>query len=417
MRTHRLRWWVATLLLASLAVLAVQPALALVALETKLVASDAAYSDHFGAGIANGVAVSGDTMVAGAYLDDHGGGVDAGSAYVFVRSMGLWTQEAKLVASDAAPNDLFGQSVSIDGDVIAVGSFMDDDRGSHSGSVYVYRRSGGVWTQEAKLTASDGADGDELGISVAIFGNTLVAGAAWSDARGADSGAVYVYRWNGSGWVQEAKLVPSDGIAGDLFGRSVALNGDTVVAGALLADAPAVDSGAAYVFRWNGTAWVQEAKLLASDGSKEDYFGFSASVYGDTAVVGAYRWGPGNSERGAAYVFRRSGTVWAQESKLTPADGTPQALFGRSVSIYGERVVIGSPAAVNGGVRTGAAYLFSRAGTVWTQELRLVASDGASNDRYGEAVSSYGNTVGVGAPQNAPFGIPFAGAAYMYDLT
>ena len=174
--------------------------MALIATETKLTASDAAAGDRFGGRLSNSLSVSGDTLVVGAYLADVVG-IDSGAAYVFDRNGGTWTEQVKLVPSDAASKDLFGQAVSLDGDAIIVGSFFDDDLGSHSGSAYIFRGSGSVWSEEAKLLASDGAEADQFGFSASISGNVVVVGAPFDDDAGLDSGSAYIYRWNGTSWV------------------------------------------------------------------------------------------------------------------------------------------------------------------------------------------------------------------------
>jgi hypothetical protein len=171
-----------------------------------------------------------------------------GSAYVFTRSGSTWTQQAKLTASDAAAGDLFGDPVSVSGDTAVVGAYGNDDAGSWSGSAYVFTRSGGVWTQQAKLTASDAAADDWFGISVSVSGDTAVVGSDWDDDAGRNSGSAYVFKRNGSTWTQQAKLTASDAAEGDWFGVSVSVWGDTAVVGSSFDDDAGLYSGSAYVF-------------------------------------------------------------------------------------------------------------------------------------------------------------------------
>ncbi len=399
--------------LAALGMVATVLAAVTVTSETKINSSDAAADDLFGR-VSNSLAVSGLTAVVGAYRADTPAGVNTGAAYVFTKSGSAWSQEAKLVASDAAANDLFGQAVAIEGDVVVIGSYLDDDAGSRSGSAYVFRKVLGVWVQEAKLTASDAAEADQFGFSATLSGNVAVIGANFNDDLGVDSGSAYVFRWNGAAWVQEAKLLPSDGAAGDQFGGSVAISGNVVIVGAAFANTADTDAGAVYVFRWNGTSWVQEAKLQASDGAQNDWFGFSASVDGDTALVGAFKVRPNNT--GAAYVFRWNGIAWTQEAKLQASDKRKQDSFGFSVDVVGDLAVIGASLG-DGNVRdTGAVYVFQRSGTTWTQEAKLKAFDGQQTDYFGEAVSIYGTTAIVGAPRDDNFGAE-SGSAYIYELS
>jgi len=213
-----------------------------------------------------------------------------------VRALYRSTQQAKLLASDGAGGDLFGWSVSVSGDTAVIGAWWDDDSGTNSGSAYVFRFNGWSWVQQAKLLPSDGAAGDDFGLSVSVSGDTAVIGARFDDDNDPNSGSAYVFRYSGSSWVQQAKLLAADGAAGDNFGLSVSVSGDTAVIGA-----PQDDDylGSGYVFRLNGLSWIQEAKLLGDDGPGYDHLGCSVSVSGDTTLVGA----PGVFGLGSAYVF------------------------------------------------------------------------------------------------------------------
>jgi hypothetical protein len=228
---------------------------------------------------------------------------------VFTRAAGAWTQQAKLVASDGAAGDQFGFSVALDGDTVVIGAFRDDDKGSDSGSAYVFTRAGSGWTQQAKLVASDGAAGDQFGWSVALDGDTAVIGARLDDDKGIDSGSAYVFTRAGGAWTQQAKLVASDGAAGDQFGFSVALDGDTAVIGAFGDDDNGSDSGSAYVFTRAGSGWSETLKLLASDGKAFDLLGYyngAVDISGSTVLAGAPLHDladPVRTDAGAAYVF------------------------------------------------------------------------------------------------------------------
>jgi len=224
----------------------------------KLLASDAAAGDSFG----SSVSVSGDTAVIGAPWDDHASGAYAGSAYVFVLSGGVWTQQAKLTASDAAAYDWFGVSVAVSGDTAVIGSALGDlAGGTDAGSAYVFVRSSGVWTQQAKLTAADAAADDNFGISVSVSADTALIGACGDEhAGGAYAGSAYVFVRSGGVWTQQAKLLASDAAAYDLFGVSVAVSSDTAVIGSHRDDhAGGADAGSAYVFVRSGGVWTQQA--------------------------------------------------------------------------------------------------------------------------------------------------------------
>jgi len=363
----------------------------------KLVASDGAAGDKFGCS----VSVSGDVAVVGAWGDDDNG-PSSGSAYVYRWDGTSWAQEPnKLLASDGASSDVFGNSVSVSGDVAVVGAYGDDDKGDMSGSAYVFRWNGTSWAQEPnKLLASDGAASDYFGSSVSVSGEVAVVGAFLDDnANGTTAGSAYVFRWNGTSWVEQRKLVASDGAAGDEFGYSVSVSGNVVVVGACKDDDNGSNSGSAYVFRWNGTSWVEEPnKLLASDGALVDYFGNSVSVSGDVAVVGAAYDDDNGSYSGSAYVYRWDGTSWAQEpNKLLASDGAADDYFGYSVSVSGDVVVGGARGDDDKGDMFGSAYVYRWNGTSWVEQPKLLASDGAADDAFGYSVSVSGNVAVVGA--------------------
>ncbi len=388
--------------------------------EQKLVASDgssdgAAY-DWFGIS----VSVSGDTAVVGAYGDDVGGNANQGSAYVFVRTGGVWDEQQKLVASDGAANDYFGISVSVSGDTAVVGAAGDDIGAiSDQGSAYVFVRTGGVWSEQQKLVASDGAVYDRFGVSVSVSGNTAVVG-AYADYVGGnlDQGSAYVFVRSGGVWSEQQKLVAPDGTANDYFGISVSVSGDTAVVGAYWDDAGAnANQGSAYVFVRNGGVWSEQQKLVASDGAAGDYFGVSVSVSGDTAVVGArYDDVGANMSQGSAYVFVRSGGVWSEQQKLTASDGATGDGFGISVSVSGDTAVVGAYGdSVGANTSQGSAYVFVRNGGVWSEQQKLVAPDGAAYDDFGYSVSVSGDTVVVGAYWDDVGANAGQGSAYLFS--
>ena len=315
----------------------------------KLLASDGAAGGAFG----HSVSISGNTAVVGAYNDGYRG---TGAAYVFERIGGVWIQTAKLLASDGAAGDAFGFSVSISGDTAITGAHGDDDRGrQYSGSAYVFERIGGVWTQVAKLLASDGAAGDAFGHAVSISGDTAVVGALADGDLGAYSGSAYVFERAGGVWTQTAKILAADGTASDCFGFSVSISGDTAVVGACYDDDLADRSGSAYVFGKVGGVWTQIAKLLAPDGAAGDQFGCSVSINVGAVVVGACYDDDLADRSGSAYVFKNVGGVWTQVAKLLASDGAAEDYFGTAVSISDETSLIG---ARGDELLTGSAYVF-----------------------------------------------------------
>jgi uncharacterized protein (DUF2345 family) len=324
----------------------------------KLTASDGAASDNFG----NAVAISGDTVVVGAYGDDS----YKGSAYVFVKPDTGWTDtstfNAKLTASDGETYDYFGDGVAISGDTVVVGARGDDDKGSVSGSAYVFVKPDTGWATtnafDAKLTASDGAATAEFSRqAVAISGDTVVVG-----ARGDNSytGSAYVFVKPDTGWADteafNAKLTASDGEASDYFGYAVAISGDTVVVGASGDDS---NKGSAYVFVKPDTGWAtntQDAKLTATNRADNDRFGYAVALSGDTVVVGEFG---DNSSKGSTYVFVKPDGGWATtnafDAKLTASDGAANDFFGYAVAISGDTMVVG---AYKDDSSKGSAYIF-----------------------------------------------------------
>lgn len=364
----------------------------------KLIAEDGAAGDDFG----QSVAVSGDTVVVGAYRDNVGGNQGQGSAYVFIKNGTVWTQQAQLAAASGASLDAFGSGVAIEGETIVVGAgFADVNGNADQGSAYIFTRSGTVWTQQARLAASDGGAGDTFGYDVDISGNTIIVSAAGDTIGGNQSqGAAYIFVGSGAAWTEQAKLTAADGAAQDQFGYSVDISGDTALVGAGSDTVGANQAqGSAYIFVRNGTAWTQQAQLVAADGAALDFFGRAVALSNDTAVVGAsnYRVNA-NRGQGAAYVFVRSGAAWTLQSRLTAADGEMSDQFGFSVAIEGDTIVAGANADdIGANSNQGSAYVFTRSGASWTQRQRLTADDGAASDIFGSSVSIGGNDIIVGA--------------------
>jgi uncharacterized protein (DUF2345 family) len=380
--------------------------------EAKLTASDGAANDLLG----YSVAISGDTVAAGAPRAMVGSNSYQGAAYVFVKPGGGWastsTFHAKLTASDGAGYDFFGTSVAISGDTVVVGA-PDATIGSalYQGAAYVFVKPVAGWAStssfDAKLAASDGAVSDTFGTSVAISGGTIVAAAPGSNSS---QGAAYVFVEPGTGWAStstfDAKLTASDA-SNDQLGYSVAISGDTVVAATPYATIGSnSEQGAAYVFVEPETGWTsatQTAKLTASDGEVSDQLGYSVAISGDAVVAGApFAMIGSNSEQGAAYVFVEPGTGWTgatQTAKLTASDGASGNQLGISVAISGDTVAAGAPGAtiIAPIWAQGAAYVFVKPGTGWastsTFDAKVAASDGAPWNQLGNSVAISGDTV------------------------
>ena len=376
--------------------------------QNKLLASDGAAYNHFG----SSVSIDGDYAIIGAYRDDDNGNF-SGSAYIFIRSGSSWTQQAKFLASDGQAGDEFGYSVSIDGDYAIVGARYEDYNGEDSGSAYIFLRTGSAWTHQAKLTGLNGEADDEFGCSVSINGDCAIVGSRYDDDNGVDSGSAYMFTRYGSVWIHEAKLLASDGQAGDEFGCSVSIDGDYAIIGAYLEDGSAVDSGSAYIFIRSGSTWTEQAKLLALDGVTYDYFGRSVSIDGDYAIVGAYGDDDNGDRAGSAYIFTRSGSTWTEQAKLLASDGALIDYFGLSVSIDGDYAIIGAYHDDDNGDWSGSAYVFTRSGSTWTEQSKLTASDGETGDEFGCSVSIDGDYAIIGASFDNDNGVS-SGSAYIY---
>jgi hypothetical protein len=434
-------------------------------LQQKLTASDGVDGDYLG----TSVAISEDTIVAGAPGDDTGSNLDQGSVYVFVRSGATWSQQQKLTASNGAASDWFGSSVGISGDTLIAGAARGytADVPNQQGSAYVFVRSGSTWSEQQKLTAGNG-EREHFGNSVAISGDTAVVGADYGDiGANENQGAAYVFVRNGDNWSQQQKLSASDGMTFEYFGKAVAISGDAIVVGAFADDIGAnAEQGSAYVFFRNGTAWSEQQKLTASDGAANDVFGYSVAISGDTVVVGAPRewdllspsavyvfatWGEqqklsapdwaandlfglsvaisgntavvgaylddigANINQGSAYVFLRSVNSWSFQQKLIASDGAASDGFGSSVAISGDTAIVGSSFDdVGANSNQGSAYVFVRSGNSWSQQQKLIVSDGATSDYFGASVAIDGETVVVGAFRDDVGADADQGSAYVF---
>jgi uncharacterized repeat protein (TIGR01451 family) len=377
---------------------------------------DSAADDQFG----YTVAVSGDTALIGAPGDDVGSNQLQGAAYVFVRVADTWTLQAQLVAGDAGVNDGFGFSIALRGDTALVGA-QTHDVGANidQGAAYVFVRSGGVWTQQAKLMASNPGASDYFGSAVALDEDAALIGAPLDDVgASANFGSATVFTRSGAVWTEQAQLNAADGSADDGFGFSVALSGDTALVGARNNDIAQANQGSVYVFSRASGAWLQQTNLIAADGATNDFFGSAIALVGDTALVGA----PGHAVgadlgEGAAYVFARNGASWAQQAQLTRSNGGAFDSFGQSLAMAGEVVVVGVPYATAADAYAGVAVIFVRSDGVWTEREQRSAGDGALGDQLGWSVALDSGTLIAGAPTKRSVGAfsnPSVGAAYAW---
>ena len=435
-----------------------------------LTASNKGGRDRFG----YAVSIDGDTLVVGApYEDSFSTGVngneldntvlDSGAAYVFVRNLGTWTQEAYLKASNTEAGDRFGSAVAVSGDTVAVGAPLEDgDQNSlaESGAVYIFSRSNGEWAQQQLVKAPAPTASDRFGSALSLDGDALAVGTP-GDRQNPNgpsvipnSGAVHMYTRTNGAWALEATVKASNAEADDAFGHALVLSGDTLVAGApneasgsAGVNANPMDnskyaSGAAYVFTKTNGAWAQQTYIKSSNPDLGDRFGWAIALSGDTLAVSAIDEDSNatgidgdqtdNSANisGAVYVFVRSGGVWSQQAYVKASDTRELDRFGESIAIAGDRLVVGAPdessnaSGVNGNQNNadayikGAAYLFDRANGSWVQRAYLKPTKSIGlYDRYGYALAIDDRTFAVGTPGGADSFELAGGAVYIHSLS
>ncbi len=463
-------------------------------------ASNTELADRFGWS----VAVSGDTLAVGAYLEaSDGDGVNsgmqgnndegfAGAVYVFTRNTGVWSQQAYVKASNSESSDLFGYSVALAGDTLVVGAYGEAGNGvgvnsaaqvnndePESGAVYVFTRAAGVWSQQAYIKASNTEMNDRFGWRVALDGNTLAVGAWGEDSNGVgvnsgaqgsvgatDSGAMYLFTRSGDLWSQQAYVKASNTGQDDFFGAALSLSGDTLAVGAWGEDSFGVGinsgaglndarpgAGAAYVFTRAAGTWSQQAYIKASNTDANDLFGYNLALFGDTLAVGAYFEASNGTgvnggaqsndtipETGAVYVFTRDSGNWTQQAYIKASNSDEGDRFGYSLALAGDTLAVGAykedgnGLGINSGAQandtldeSGAVYLFTRNGTTWIQQAYVKASNTGINDFFGYNLALTGYTLATGAYGEGSNGVgvnsgtqgddswPGAGAAFVFQ--
>ena len=365
----------------------------------KLLASDGETNDWFGIS----VAIDGNYSVVGARDDDG----ERGSAYVFHCEGNQWVQDQKLLAADGTAGDWFGISVAIQDDFIFIGADADDnENGINAGSVYVFRCIDSSWIYQDTVAASDGTANDYFGRYISLDGDSALIGAYYDNNI---TGSAYVFQRTGDDWIEEEKLIASDGEPGDYFGVSTSMSGDYALIGAYRDDnINGIDAGSAYLFKRTSNGWIEEGRILASDGASYDRFGISTSVDGDSMIIGAYY---DDAYTGSSYIFKNTGTGWVEETKLLASNGKPNDFFGRSVSLDDEYAIVG---AWGDNGSSGSVYIFKHTDTIWVEEGKIYASDGAPNDRFGYQVSLNGRTAIIGANLDDNTNGIDAGSAYVF---
>lgn len=390
----------------------------------KFVPSDGLASDMFGRAVA--ISADGTTVAIGSYLDDETHS-NRGSVYVYNKSGETWSLQTKIVDTDSLANDRFGEFIAIsnDGNRLVVSSTGDDDgvAGNDAGSIAVYHRSGSTWTRKVKLIASDAAATDTFGYGVSISGdgNTIAVGSPRDDnSPNNDTGSVYIFTYNGTTWTQQAKLLASDRTTSDWFGYSTSLSydGNKVVIGAIYDDTnPYTDSGSAYVFTRSGTTWSQQAKLVSQSPAGQEYFGAAVSMSqdGTTIAVGAYSSGGG---KGAVYIYTTNGTTWSHQATLIPSGISSTATYGISVALSadGNVLVAGAQGDITGVTTSGSMIVHEREGTTWALHARVFPSDPENAQTLGTsiAITPNGQYAISGAYRDDTSSYIDVGSAYLF---
>ena len=386
----------------------------------KSTASDAATGDYYG----YSVSVSGDYAIVGAFGNDDAVNM-SGSAYILYRNQGgdnNWGEVKKITASDAAESDRFGLSVSISGNYAIVSAKNNNDNGLSSGSAYIFHKDqGGAdnWGEVKKITASDADASDQFGYAVSISGNYAIVSATYNQDNGYGTGSAYIFYKDQGGadnWGEVKKITASDATLDDNFGFSVSISGSYAIVGARYNDDGGSMSGSAYIFNKDqgGTDnWGEVKKLLASDDDANDNFGHSVSISGNYAIVGS----PGNDDdggsSGSAYIFYKDqGSVnnWGEVKKLTASDAASSDQFGGSVSISNDNAIVGAKTNDDIGSNSGSAYIFNineGGANNWGETMKITASDAASSDEFGASVCISSNDIIVGANGNTGYAYVF----------
>jgi|SRR5262245_10906491 len=408
----------------------------------KLTASPPNRGEYFGAR----VSLSSDVALVGSPEANFDlASVTSGEAHVFrFGADGSWVRDAILRPTRRTRAVSFGMGVSVSGDVAVVAGYENqactDKLFCIRGAAWVFRYDyvARTWNEEQELVPPDAATISladwqvQLGPYVSVSGDVIVLGLHFDAGRGPNTGSAYVYRFDGRQWQQEQKLMAQTPASGAWFGIEVAVQGDVAVVGAFL-DSPnlfwrpaVANAGSAEVFRYDGRQWNREQVLLAYwDGQPGDLFGASLAISGDVIMIGAVHAGDRGDDSGAAYVFRynRAWRAWFQQQKLTAADGKPRAELGRSIAISGGVAVIAAFRDTDKGLLSGAVYVFRNDGTQWVQQEKLNASDELPGDEFGRSLSMSGGVALISGyqkddacPGERDVDACNSGAAYLFAI-
>lgn len=312
----------------------------------------------------------------------------------------VYAKQQKLLPNDGQAEDQFGYSVAIDGTTALVGALNADDNGiKNSGAAYIYTLDSTGWQQQAKLTSEPAYVDDTLGGKVALKNHIAMLGVSRRDDKGENSGAVFAFEKDANTWSQKQILTAEDAKAGDAFGQSIAMTEHFLVIGAPHSDAPQKDSGSAYVYKRNNNTWQFQAKLTANDGAEGDLFGISVAIDDNTILIGADLNDEKAEKAGAVYAYVFDGKQWHHQAKLMAKDGAKTDIFGVRVALFDDTALISARRDdLKGvGIDAGSAYIFKRIKEKWTQTQKLVAPDGKADDRFARGVALNKDTALISA--------------------
>jgi len=344
--------------------------------------------DWFG----SSVSISGNFAIIGAFRDGIGSNIDQGSVSMYQFNGSNWVLMQKITDATGTAGDFFGNSVSIAGNVAIVGAYFDDaGANTDQGSVSFYQYNGSSWVLMQKLTDVTGAANDNFGISVSMSGNYAIVG-AYQDDVGANlnQGSVSIYQYNGSSWVLMQKIIDPSGAGGDGFGNSVSIAGNYAIVGSYNDDfSTNTDQGSVSLYQFNGSNWVLMQKLTDATGAANDYFGYSVSISGNYAIVGAYLDDEGtNTNQGSASIYQYNGSNWVLMLKLIDVTGAADDRFGTSVTISGDYAIVGAQVDdIGAKSNQGSASIFLRVGNGWGKLQSVTDPLGNASDNFANAVS------------------------------
>ena len=360
-------------------------------------------------GFGESVSILDNNLFVGAPTEDSAG-INAGAIYRYLFGTNKWQYMQKIIANDASAGNKFGNSLSSNGEYLAVGSKFSDEKGKDSGAAYIFTGTIKKWYQQYKIVPEDGANEDYFGFDVAIYGDFVAVSSNYDDDAGNDSGSVYVFQKNGIQWLQSQKITARDGQFEDFFGTSVDMNGNRLVVGSKGVDDNGLSSGSMYKYYLVFNVWTQEEKIVAYDGQSGDLFATDVAVYDSTFLVGAYGDDDGGSNAGSAYFIY--GDMFVDEFELNEDGTVTRDMYGRSVDIFGDYAAVAAQSIDYLGV----VYIYRWNGSIWEPIQELRSNENIKADSFGASIDFGGNYLIIGASSDSSVTGVITGAAYIYKL-